>query len=90
MKAALCVLPRRNPRKPVEARDFFQMPAMVKKGFNRDAVDAVKQAIDAVIDPVLSEKQKDAAIQPGSEGGLRRRKPTAKKLPAKKKRSAFL
>lgn len=65
------------------------MPAMMKKGFNRDAVDAVKQAIDAVIDPMLSEKQKDA-IQPGSEGGLRRRKVTAKKLPAKKKRSAFL
>ncbi len=65
------------------------MPEMVKKGFNRDAVDLVKQAIDAVIDPVLSEKQKDA-IQPGSEDGLRRRKAKAKKPPAKKKRSAFL
>lgn len=62
---------------------------MEKKGFNRDAVDAVNEAIDAVIDPALSEKQKDA-IQPGSEDGLRRRKPNAKKLPAKKKRSAFL
>lgn len=62
---------------------------MVKKGFNRDAVDAVKEAIDAVIDPVLSEKQKNA-IQPGSEDGLRRRKAVTKKLPAKKKRSAFL
>ncbi len=62
---------------------------MGKKDFNRDAVDRVKQAIDAVIDPVLSEKQKDA-IQPGSEDGLRRRKAKAKKPPAKKKRSAFL
>ena len=63
---------------------------MGKKGFNRDAVVLVERAIGAIIDPVLSEKQKDA-IQPGSEGGLRRGKATAKKLPAKRrKRSAFL
>jgi hypothetical protein len=61
---------------------------MRKKGFNRGAVDLVKQAIGAVIDPVLSEKQK-SAIQPGSEGGLRRRKPKAKKLPAKRKRATL-
>ena len=61
---------------------------MEKKGFNRDAVDVVKRAIGAVIDPVLSEKQKDA-IQPGSEGGLRRRKANAKKLPAKKERATL-
>ena len=61
---------------------------MEKKGFNRDAVDVVKRAIGAVIDPVLSEKQKDA-IQPGSEGGLRRGKANAKKLPAKRERAAL-
>jgi hypothetical protein len=60
-----------------------------KKGFNRSAVDWVKRAIGAVVDPVLSEKQKDA-IQPGSEGGLRRRKARAKKLPAKRKRAVLL
>lgn len=63
---------------------------MGKKGFNGDAVVLVERAIGAIIDPVLSEKQKDA-IQPGSEGGLRRGKATAKKLPAKRrKRAAFL
>ena len=63
---------------------------MEKKGFNRDAVDVVKRAIGAVIDPVLSEKQKDA-IQPGSEGGLRRGKASAKKLPAiRPKRTVLL
>jgi hypothetical protein len=63
---------------------------MGKNGFNRDPVDLVERAIGAIIDPVLSEKQKDA-IQPGSEGGLRRGKATAKKLRAKRrKRSAFL
>jgi len=61
---------------------------MGKKGFNRDAVDLVKRAIGAVIDPVLSEKQKDA-IQPGSEDGLRRGKAKAKKLPAKRERAAL-
>jgi hypothetical protein len=61
---------------------------MGKKGFNRGAVDLVKRAIGAVIVPVLSEKQKDA-IQPGSEGVLRRRKAKAKTLPAKRKRPAF-
>jgi hypothetical protein len=61
-----------------------------KKGFNRSAVDSVKRAIGAVIDPVLSDKQKKYAIQPGSEGGLRRRKPRARKLPAKRKRSILL
>jgi hypothetical protein len=89
MKAALCVRPQHNPQKPAEPSGFLQRPAMEKKGFNRDAVDVVKQAIDAVIDPVLSEKQK-VAIQPGSEDGMRRRKPAVKKIPAKKKRSAFL
>jgi hypothetical protein len=62
---------------------------MGKKGFNRSAVDSVKRAIGAAIDPVLSEEQKDA-IQPGSEGGLRRGIAKAKKLPAKRKRTAFL
>ena len=58
---------------------------MGKKGFNRDAVDLVERAIGTII-----EKQKEV-IQPGSEGGLRRGKATAKKLPAKRrKRSAFL
>ncbi|RPJ46819.1 MAG: hypothetical protein EHM16_08230 [Betaproteobacteria bacterium] len=62
---------------------------MGKKAFDRDAVASVKRAIGAVIEPVLSEEQKDA-IQPGSEDGLRRRKARAKKLPAKRKRAAFL
>lgn len=62
---------------------------MDKKAFDRDAVDLVKQAIGAVIDPVLSEKQK-VAIQPGSEDGLRRRKARLKKLPAKRKRAVLL
>jgi hypothetical protein len=62
---------------------------MGRKDFNRDAVDLVKRAIGAVIDP-LSEKKK-VAIEPGSEGGLRRRKATVKELPAKKrKRVPFL
>lgn len=64
--------------------------AMKQKGFNRLAVDAVEGVIGIVIDPVLPEKQKDA-IEPGSEGGLRRGKARAKKLPAKKgKRAPFL
>jgi len=62
---------------------------MAKKGFNREAVDSVKRAIGVVIDPVLSEKQK-VAVQPGSEGGLRRRKVRAKKLPSTRKRAVLL
>lgn len=62
---------------------------MGKKVFNQGNVDSVKQAIGAVIDPLLSETQQDA-IQPGSESGLRRGKTKAKKLPAKRKRAAFL
>lgn len=62
---------------------------MGKKVFDQENVDSVKQAIGAVIDPLLSETQKDA-IQPGSESGLRRGKPKAKKPPAKRKRDAFL
>ncbi len=62
---------------------------MVKKGFSRGVVDLVKRAIGAVIDPMSSEKQK-VAIQPGSDGGLRRRKAKVKKLPAKRKRAALL
>ena len=62
---------------------------MAKKAFNREAVDSVKRAIGAVIDPVLTEKQKDA-VQPGSEGGLHRRKAQAKKIPAKRKRTVLL
>ncbi len=64
--------------------------AMKRKGFNRVAVDAVAEVIGVVIDPVLPEKRKDV-IEPGSEGGLRRGKARAKKLPAKKrKRAPFL
>ena len=63
--------------------------AKKRKGFNRSTVDAVEGVIGKVIDPVLPEKQKDA-IEPGSEGGLRRGKVRAKKLPAKKpKRAPF-
>lgn len=62
---------------------------MVKKAFNREAVDSVKSAIGAVIDPVLSEKQKNA-VQPEGEGGLRRRHARVKKLPAKRKRTVLL
>ncbi len=62
---------------------------MRQKVFNRDAVDLVKRVIGVVIDPVLTEKQKDA-IQPESDGGLRRGKTKAKKLPAKRKRTALL
>ena len=63
--------------------------AMKRKNFNRVAVDAVEGVIGMVIDPVLPEKQKDA-IEPGSEGGLRRGKAGAKKLPAKKRKRAPL
>jgi hypothetical protein len=64
--------------------------ATKRKGFNRVAVDAVEEAIGMVVDPVSPEKQKDA-IEPGSEGGLRRGKTKAKRLPAKKrKRAPFL
>lgn len=63
---------------------------MQRKGFNRVAVEAVEDVIGMVIDPVLTGKQKDA-IEPGSEGGLRRGKAKAKKLPGKKwKRAPFL
>ena len=64
--------------------------AMKRKGFNRVAVDTVEGVIGMVIDPVLPENQKDA-IEPGSEGGLRRGKARGKKLPAnKRKRAPFL
>jgi hypothetical protein len=64
--------------------------AVKRKGFNQVAVDVVKRAIGMVIDPLPSEKQKDA-IEPGSEGGLRREKDRAQKLPAKRrKRVPFL
>ena len=64
--------------------------AMKRKGFDRVAVDAVEEVVGMVIDPVPAEKQKDA-IEPGSEGGLRRGKTRAKRLPEKKrKRTPFL
>ncbi len=61
---------------------------MRRKDFNQDAVDSVKRAIGAVIDP-LSEAKKNA-IEPGSESGLRRRNATAKAIPAKKRKRAPL
>lgn len=64
--------------------------AKKKKGFNRVAVVSVEGVIGTVIDPLLPEKQQDA-IEPGSDGGLRRGKVKAKKLPEKKrKRTPFL
>jgi len=64
--------------------------AMKRKGFDRVAVDAVEEVIGVIVDPAPPEKQKDA-IEPGSEGGLRRGVARAKKLPAKKrKRTPFL
>ena len=61
-----------------------------RKGFNRVAVDEVEEIVGMVVDPVPPEKQKNA-IEPGSEGGLRRGKISAKKLPEKKrKRTPFL
>ncbi len=62
---------------------------MGKKAFNQEHVDSVKRAIGMVIDPVLSDGQKDA-IQPDSESGLRRGKPKVKKIPVKRKRAALL
>lgn len=56
-----------------------------RKGFNRVAVDAVEEIVGMVIDPAPPEKQK-VAIEPGSEDGLRRRRPKAKNLPEKKRK----
>lgn len=61
-----------------------------RSGFNRVAVDAVERIVGMVVDPVPPEKQIDA-IEPGSEGGLRRGKTRAKRVPEKKrKRTPFL
>jgi len=57
---------------------------MERKDYNRDAVDVVKRAIGVVIDP-LSDNKKDA-IEPGSEGGLRRQSTAVKKIPTKKRK----
>jgi hypothetical protein len=57
---------------------------MERKDFDRSAVSVVKRAIGAVIDP-KSGKKKDA-IEPGSEGKLRRRKAQVKKIPPKKQK----
>ncbi len=61
-----------------------------RKGFDQTTVDAVEEMIGTAIDPAPPEKEK-VAIEPGSEGGLRRGQPKAKKLPAtKRKRTPFL
>jgi hypothetical protein len=68
-----------------EELDMRLDKATNRKGFTRMAVDKVEEIVGIVIDAVTPNKPV-VAIEPGSEGGLRRTKPKAKGLSAKKRK----